>query len=169
MKYRFFILSFFLFVGVSSYSQQAFLVRQTMSSIGSSESIQNSSGEYLVQQSIGQQSVSGSGQGELNSLRQGFIQAPLGNNAVIKVSELNISSFPNPFSEFVIVDFLDENIDEVSITISDGLGRSVLELFENVSYGNDQLKIEAGFLSSGTYFIQVISGKRFYTTKLIKQ
>lgn len=148
-------------------SQEAFLVRQTLSSNGASVSLNNGSDHLVVQQSIGQSSVSGKGTSHHTLLRQGFIQAPLGTNFKLKLSELQISNYPNPFYDRITVDWSEETLREVKVILRDCTGKVVLETAcsgMNHSYMN----IETHHLSAGSYILQVTSDDRVYTSKLIK-
>lgn len=148
-------------------SQEAFLVRQTLSSNGTSANLTKGYDQLLIQQSVGQLSVTGKSESNQTLLRQGFIQAPLGGSLNIKLAELQISSYPNPFNDQIIIDWSEEMLNEVTIILRDCTGKVVVE---TSCSGMIQTwsSIETHHLTVGSYILQVTSDNRLFTSKLIK-
>ena len=147
---------------IQSFSQE--LHHQMISSQGSSAV--TSSG-LIVNQTIGQQSVSGNSQSKIIVL-QGFQQSYWrelmeGSNE----SGIAITVFPNPFLEDINFQFSNPIDSTVHISIFDLYGRVVFE--KNSTVDNKLLKLaDLGFLQHAQYLVR-LSGKNFnYFTKIIK-
>ncbi len=80
------------------------------------------------------------------------------------ISFLNqsLAVFPNPASNIIYLQVSD-NVSINMITITDLMGKKILEQFEKTN----EINIES--LSSGMYFIQAFSGEKKYQLKFIKQ
>ena len=147
---------------IQSFSQE--LHHQMISSQGTS--ITKASG-LIVNQTIGQQSVSGNSQGDI-IVQQGFQQSYWrelmeGSNE----SGITITVFPNPFLEDINFQFSNPIDSTVHISIFDLYGRVVFE--KNSTVDNKLLKLaDLGFLQHAQYLVR-LSGKNFnYFTKIIK-
>lgn len=149
------------------YGQQAFLVRQTLSSNGASVNLSGGSDQLVVQQSIGQSSIIGKNESTHTLLRQGFIQAPLGATLIVKLARLDISTYPNPFYDLITIDWSEEHLNEVTVILRESSGKTVLKV-ENSELYSANLTLETNHLSAGSYILQVASENKVFTSKLIK-
>ncbi len=150
------------------YSQNAFLVRQTLSSDGTSSTYNSAESTLIVQQSIGQASVAGKSGSENTRLHQGFIQAPFMNQIFIAPQDLNITSYPNPVSDELTIDFSSETLQEALVEIVDISGKELLtKPAENLSF-QPLIQIRISDLSTGAYFLRVIADSRVFTSQFIK-
>lgn len=140
-------------------------LRSTLSIGGTSITAVSESNNKSVVQSIGQSSVIDSYHSEGYMLRQGFIQTIL-NNKSLSEQNLQGNVFPNPFSNEVTVTFCGEITEDLSVHLYDVLGSSVyLHNFP----ATQELNLVFSPLKPGVYFIQINSGDKQLTTKLIKE
>ncbi len=146
-------------------SQDIALLRSTLSTGGSSGIITIQGNSYLIQQSIGQGSVTGTVQPSLIQLRQGFIQPHDNFSKNGSTLFLQVTIFPNQFSTALTID-LPENTGQLSVMLSDVLGRVV---FHRTFEGQQQVVLEPGTLPSGYYILKINSGSMTHVSKLIKE
>lgn len=142
------------------------LKRQTLSSAGSSERIESPSGNYFIQQSIGQASVIGSFRVENRALRQGFIQAlpaiVLGGDP----NQLEVTVYPNPFTNGVVVS-LEQGLEgPIATEVFDSSGR----LVQTSSYeATSQVTIPMTGLAQGAYFLRLRTERQQVVKQLLKR
>lgn len=142
------------------------LQRQSLGSQG--HAVMLPSGVF-VSQSIGQQSVVGSGALGNKTIIQGFQQS---SKAIRFITEGlpdsgNVRAFPNPFSDILNFEFTTTVTGPVTISVFDSAGRLVLvkevEAFENGT------SAELANLQSGIYRLTLdAKEKTFYTTVIRK-
>ncbi|MFZ5554195.1 MAG: T9SS type A sorting domain-containing protein [Bacteroidota bacterium] len=79
--------------------------------------------------------------------------------------DVDVSVFPNPASEFIMIQYPENFSPE--ITLSDISGREILFSQEKIS--SSQLRISLSEISAGSYFIVLRSGETTMMKKIIKQ
>lgn len=86
-----------------------------------------------------------------------------------EVSNLNVSqNFPNPFSNETTVEYSLENASEVSYTVVDLAGNTILDVNEgNVSAGQHSITIDGASLANGVYYFNMTAGDAQTTHKMI--
>ena len=146
-----------LLLSSSTFSQvekSEYFLRGTTSSAGST-AYGNIDGEHvIVQQSIGQSSITGAAHSTEASAFQGFIQPNLLDKIltpdVPQVLEANF--YPNPFVKQIYIefDFLPET--DINVDIFDILGSVV---WSNTYSSTDYIVFEPNNLSYGYYFLKV--------------
>lgn len=91
---------------------------------------------------------------------------PLSSNTVIS-KEPNFTMSPNPFSDFIFIQFNNQSPQLYSVRIYNMLGQTIQQ-FENLN--SKQKTIDCGNIKSGIYLIQLIqNGSIIEQQKLIKQ
>ncbi|MBA4411363.1 MAG: DUF4465 domain-containing protein [Bacteroidota bacterium] len=80
-----------------------------------------------------------------------------------EIQEIQVSVFPNPFTDRITISGLTES---ARVSVTDISGRLVAE-YSNVS--NNQSVTDMDKLTSGVYFLKIIDGKNQFTTKLIRK
>ena len=96
------------------------------------------------------------------------MRAPLLVSSVLSEKANDISVFPNPLENMLSVDLPVVTSDELSIIITDYLGR---EVYRRNTYANSgRIELNLTDLLSGVYNLSVIEGKsNIYTTKIVKR
>ena len=151
----------FLSFGVSA----QMTLRQTLSISGGISKANIGSKRYVLFQSIGQQSVINTFNVEQKNLRQGFIQ-PLGPAALADDAlVLSLILYPNPFVDTINIDFEEEPVEGIYVSLFDMMGRQVFLKEYEIS---QNLNVPIGNISSGGYFINIQSGERKNVKQLIK-
>lgn len=142
------------------------IIRSNLGSSGSSQTISTSNGSYHLSHSIGQSSVIGTHYNNGYYLRQGY-QQPDSNFNLVKDfdAELLAIVYPNPFSEGLFISFSETIRNDISIQVFDIEGR-IIHTQEFLPAQKVELQLPN--ISSGTYFLKVVSGRKFFNTKLIK-
>jgi hypothetical protein len=136
---------------------------QMTSSQGASVQLSNN---LKVTQSVGQQSAIGNYMGSAFSVGQGFQQGRFSKSKGPAALNIQIMTFPNPFTSKINFQFSATIEGLIKISIYDITGRVVMnsekELFNNV------LSLENLNFPDGQYIVK-LSAKNFnYTTNLIK-
>ena len=144
-----------------------YLVRQTISSAGTSTEITVSGIEYLIQESIGQSSPIGSLQLSENNVIQGFIQPSVLSKILTPIIPLGlmVNVFPNPFIDIITIQFDQLPSSEVRISVFDILGS---EISQRSFTSQMQLSIELFGLTSGYYFLKIESNNSQHIEKILK-
>jgi hypothetical protein len=154
----------FLLTGWFAVLSQAQVIHHQMtSSQGSSVQVSN---KLKVQQTIGQQSVTGNYLGSTFSVGQGFQQGKISKSKGPSALNIQIMTFPNPFTSKINFQFSASIDGLIKISIYDITGRVVMnsekELLNNV------LSLDNLNFPDGQYIVK-LSAKNFnYTTNLIK-
>ncbi|WP_296381254.1 T9SS type A sorting domain-containing protein [Winogradskyella sp.] len=142
------------------------IVRSNLGSSGSSQSVLTSNGTYKISQSIGQSSVIGTYSNSGYVLRQGYQQPSTNINFITEFNyNLNAKVHPNPFKHSVIITFSSVMRKDISVLMYD-VNTKVIHAQEFLPAQQVELRIKD--ISSGTYFLKVLSGKKHFNTKLIK-
>ena len=138
------------------------IVRSSVGSAGSSQSITSGTSTYFISHSIGQASVIGTSP----MIRQGFQQPP--SSYIVQKStsknEYSASIYPNPFSRSISVVFEREVTRDITISVHDISGK----LVHYQQYSPAQ-QIELSLdVANGHYMIHVIVGESRFTTSIIR-
>jgi hypothetical protein len=80
----------------------------------------------------------------------------------------NLSLFPNPANQYVILNYESNLVSELNVTISDITGKEIQNQSTQTSVGNNTLKLNIEALESGVYFVSISDGKNSKNIKLIK-
>ena len=167
---RFILITIFTFnFGLvdSFYSQELF--SSSIGSGGSSETITTEGNTLLVQQSIGQSSPIGSFTEEGNTIIQGF-NRPLLNlttvEPIITDNNIKLKFYPNPFIKTLNIKFSDQITDIIKLTMYDLSGK----IIKTYTYIPTQtISVELNDISSGRYFLKILTSKKEFMANLIKQ
>jgi hypothetical protein len=170
-KLLFVIALFLVFVSQLTQAQNSsrdYLVRATLGSSGSSENLTVNNKQYVVQQSIGQASVTGTFYDDNYTLRQGFIQ-PNVSAQIIDVAiplSLEATVYPNPFVESVSISFTEQIIGEVEVVVFDLVGRQV---FSKNYKANQLVNVQFNALPVTSYIFQVTANNKQFIKILLKK
>lgn len=82
---------------------------------------------------------------------------------------LSISAYPVPVQQTLSLRIESTAAANVTIIVTDMLGRPVLQQRTTVGAGVNTKKVDMQTLKAGTYFIEVIHPKQKWTTKLVKE
>lgn len=143
------------------------IIRSTFSSAGVSSNFDENNTTYVIQQSIGQQSITGTSLGNDFILRQGFIQPPI--DVVISVPEDNTLAafiFPNPFKSRITVKFLEEIEAPIDIIVYDVLGRLIVNKKQQVNGLETIIYLDQ--LASAQYLLSITAGVKQFNASIIK-
>jgi hypothetical protein len=99
-----------------------------------------------------------------SSLESVVLGAPLRESQVI--SETTLS--PNPANEVLNLSFNTIDASEVTITISDNLGKAVVSINNTYQEGTQRETMDISRLAKGYYFVSVRNGEKVETMKFIK-
>lgn len=151
----------FLLLTFSCYSQ--ILQRQMISAQGG---VYNTKG-FVISQSIGQLSVSGTTSTQSHTFQQGFQQSffALAQNQ-IPLSDFSVSVYPNPVLDSFTITVSNAVEEMCTITIYTVLGQQVYQV-QLASFQSQKI-IPFGTYSNGTYLVQLVCGKQIVTKKIIK-
>lgn len=139
----------------SAYSQT--MQRQTISSSGNSVS----SNKLIIRQTIGQPYQTHATYNNEVSYRPGFQQPIFSMESIESSFSLNV--YPNPASFFLNLSS-DKLLDNVKISIHDGLGKIVYET-ELSNFTKHQVACNSW--ANGAYFLKVINNDKTFTSKII--
>lgn len=156
---------FLLFFSATFYGQV--LHHQMLSSQG--QSSKTSSG-MIIQQTIGQQSMTNTFVSNNYIVIQGFQQSfwyKYINSDSDSIENIKVVTYPNPFTETINFQFSKPITDVISISIFDLLGRLIYE--QNKNADSTILSINLSTLSSSQYLIRLNATNLNYYTKIIKQ
>jgi len=148
------------------YSQS--IVRSTVGSGGSSQTVISNNRSYFLSQSIGQASVIGTTTVNGYTLRQGFQQPPYSFivGQLEKESDLKATIYPNPFQQSLYILFEDVIENDVSVIMHDISGRIIFK----ERYGPSQLiTLQLTTIAPGEYILNVTAGGKHLGASLIKQ
>lgn len=140
--------------------------RSNLGSSGSSITVENSDGNYQISQSIGQSSVIGTYHNNGYYLRQGY-QQPDSDISINSESDTDLIAmvYPNPFTEGVFVSFNETIHNDITVQLFDVNAR----IIHSQSFlPTQKIELQLRNISSGTYFLKVVSDQKYFNTKLIK-
>ena len=154
---------FFLSGWFTVLSQAQSIHHQMTSSQGASLHVSNN---LMVQQTIGQQSAIGNYLGSAFSVGQGFQQGRISKSKGPSALNIQIMTFPNPFTSKINFQFSASIDGLIKISIYDITGRVVM--YSEKELLNNTIILENLNFPDGQYIVK-LSAKNFnYTTNLIK-
>ncbi len=155
----------FVFLSLSLSAQQ--IQRSTLGNGGSSTEISNSDHNYYVSQSVGQSSVTGTLINGKSVIRQGFQQPPIKVEIISEdTSDIQATIFPNPVEANITIQFNEELKKPINVVIYDVLGKQIVNTSEKPTRF---FHLNLSHLATGTYLLNIISGNRAFTARLIKK
>ena len=86
----------------------------------------------------------------------------------ISVTEFSLGVYPNPFTSDATLTIAANKVGSVVITISDVMGREIMQRQVQVIQGISEYKIRTNDLSRGVYFLNARSGRINQSLKIIK-
>lgn len=147
-------------------AQDKKIIRQTLSSAGSSQITTINGKSFTVQQSIGQASSIGTYHTNKNELRQGFIQPLKKVESNTKIEDpINVTIYPNPCSDFVQVDFEENYEDNINLQLFDITGKLISEQSDSFQ---KKITVDTSNISSGIYLLKIQINNRTITKKINK-
>ena len=154
-----------LIFSIRGTSQEAARLRSTLSAGGSSGVFYANNHAYFIQQSTGQQSVTGISQRPDYLLRQGFIQPYIAKSYRIPPETLPVTIYPNPFDDHIMIS-PDETIrGRIYITIYNLDGRIVF-FSKYDDAGARELNLSS--LPPSVYVLRINTATSFYHSRIIK-
>lgn len=155
----------FMFFSISFYGQV--MHHQMISAQGKSKEISNG---LVINQTIGQQSITGNSGGEY-IVMQGFQQSLwskyIASSKADQIVGIKTITYPNPFTDIVNFQFSAAITDIVSVWVFDILGRVVYQ--QEKIPRNGVLTINLAILPSTKYLVRLKTPKLNYYTKIIKK
>lgn len=151
------------------HSQEKYSVKKSAITFVGSSNYLFESQNYKVVHSIGQSSIIGLQKTTNYTVQQGFINNQLffniNNDNTFVREELNFTISPNPFIDYIIINFSKKTAFDIYISLFDVTGKVYL----NTKYpATESLQIPLRNLSIGSYLITVRSGMDTKSKKLIK-
>lgn len=142
------------------------IISSNLGTSGSSQTVVTSNGTYKISQSVGQSSVIGTHSNNGYVLRQGY-QQPTTKAKATTDFEYNLKAkvYPNPFKQKISITFSNVMQQDISVVMYDIHGRIIHS--QEFSPMQD-LEMHIRDVANGTYFLKVLSGKKYFNTKLIK-
>jgi hypothetical protein len=150
-------------------AKKPMLLKSTITSVGSSTAYMYGD-KYTVQQSIGQSGIVGKVKTKNTLIRQGFLSNALfftvQNSDLINFEEtLNVVISPNPFIDYIKIDFSSKTRYGIQIKIYDINGKT----FTYRKYkAAESIIVPMKNFSIGNYIVQIISGRNKYVKKILK-
>lgn len=143
------------------------LHHQMISTQGQTTKIPNG---VTINQTIGQQSLTGNSSNKNYVVMQGFQQSAWGNyiasNTTDAFKGITAITYPNPFTTAVTFEFSKPITDGIDVTIYDVIGRLVYAQKKNVD--TTKLTIDLASLPSSEYLVRLSNSNLNYYTKIIK-
>ena len=156
-------LFFFLFGFLPACFQAQIIHHQMTSSLGASVQVSNN---LMVQQTIGQQSVTGNYLGSTFSVGQGFQQGRILKHKGPSALNIQITTFPNPFTSKINFEFSAAIDGPIKINIYDVMGKLVMSTEKEML--SNAIVLDNLNFPVGQYVVK-FSAKNFnYTTQLLK-
>ncbi|MDT0554277.1 T9SS type A sorting domain-containing protein [Urechidicola vernalis] len=144
-------------------------LKSTITTVSSS-TVALSSNKYTVLQSIGQSSIIGTVKTGKMVVQQGFLNSTryfkLNNSGIENIDErLEIVVSPNPFVEYVKVDFSESTAHPIHLKVFD-LNGKVLK-YKKYS-ASDSVIIPMENIIIGSYILHIVSGEDTFARKILK-
>jgi len=155
---------------VNRESMKPMLLKSTITTVGSATSTLLSGKKYKVLQSIGQSGIIGKTEFNTTEIQQGFLTSTrffkVNNTNLINFQEnLNLVISPNPFIDYIKIDFSSKTQHLIYLTIYDTNGK----VFTYKEYQpSDSITVPMKKYSIGTYLVHVVSGGHKYVKKVLK-
>ena len=152
-----------LILGLEGLTFAQSLHHQTLSAMGS-QTISLTSG-LLVQQSIGQSSVTGTFNSSTAYLSQGFLK---GLPSLSKEPELpfDVIAFPNAFDNQIRFRFTSDPNIPTQVRIHDSQGKKVYEQLHLPK--NQEIEIQLAHLAPGIYLVELSTNNRSTQVRILK-
>jgi hypothetical protein len=154
----------FFFTGLFTVLSQAQGIHHQMTS-SQGASVRVSSG-LMVQQSIGQQSTIGNYSGPTFSVGQGFQQGKMSKSKGPLALNIQVMTFPNPFTSKINFQFSSSIDGLIKISIYDIMGKLVMTSERELL--NNTIVLENLNFPDGQYVVRLSSKNFNHTTNLIK-
>ncbi len=87
----------------------------------------------------------------------------------INLSNVQIGVYPNPFSEELFVKIILPKKENISLKMTDYLGRVLYQYTTNTENLDTKLSKEFGNFAAGVYFLEVMTESKTQTFKLVHQ
>lgn len=158
-----FALLFFLVAFLPAFFKAQIVHHQMVSSQGASVQLSNN---LMVQQSIGQQSVTGNYLGSAFSVGQGFQQGRIWKRKGPSALNIQVMTFPNPFSSKLNFQFSAAIDGPIKINIYDVMGKLVMTT-EKEMLGNT-IVLENLEFPNGQYVVKFSTKNFNYSTQILK-
>lgn len=150
-------------------SRSVSLVKSTVNTVSSS-SVKLSNQNITVSQSIGQTGIIGKVDLKKNIVQQGFLSNTryftLDNSSTPNFEErLTVVISPNPFTDYIKINFSSLPDFPVHVMIYDMSGRAFLQ---QTFSPNSSITIPMYRYSIGTYLVRILSGNNKFVEKILK-
>jgi hypothetical protein len=156
-------LLFFLFVFIPAFFQAQIVHHQMTSSQGASVQLPNN---LMVQQSIGQQSVTGNYMGSAFSVGQGFQQGGIWKRKGPSAINIQVMTFPNPFTSKLNFQFSASIDGPIKINIYDVTGKLVMTTEKEML--SSAIVLENLDFPNGQYVVKFSTKNFNYSTQILK-
>jgi len=84
-----------------------------------------------------------------------------------EASDETLMLYPNPAGGFVNVGFITTSESSASVTVSDMLGRSVLQEEHTIAEGLNTISVDISRLQPGCYFVTVVQNEALLAERLM--
>ncbi len=148
-------------------SQQLAIVRSALGAGGSSAISTVSPGRASLQQSIGQNSVTGVFRHNELELRQGFIQSVKSLSYLRDQEERKINIWPNPFTDFIFINLNNESQGSTDMSVSSADIAGKVAFSGRIPAGGTST-VRPGSLAKGIYILKIKTGRLQVYRKIIK-
>ena len=152
-----------LILGLESLSFAQSLRNQTLSAMGSST--QPLSVGLLVQQSIGQSSITGTYTTNAAILSQGFLRGVSGPDKEIR-PHFGAIAFPNAFTERIRFRFTSDLTEPTQVRIHDSQGKKVYS--QQHLPINREIEVQLSHLAPGMYLVDLSTANRSTQIRILK-
>ena len=162
-----FILLFILcFSSSFGQSPEISILRSTLSNCGSNQSPNYHGRTFILKQSIGQASISGTKSNNSIRILQGYIQPQLNKtNTKVEIEELDVEVKKISNTDNYIIT-VNENLNPIRIDVYNTLGQ---KKFSQNTDPYEETYINLGSYSKGCYILNVQTNQKSFSTKLIKK
>jgi hypothetical protein len=150
-------------------NKDAFILKSTITSVGNFASTYIDE-NYKITQSSGQSGIIGTKKTKSLIVQQGFISNTINfkiDNSKKEVFEekLDLILYPNPFIDYIKIDFSKKTLHDIQVQIFDINGRFV---FSDNYQPTNNIVIPMKNFAVATYLVLIKSGANNYTKKIIK-
>lgn len=159
------IFSIFFFVSLSLTAYGQSLRNESWVSMGNAAHKIQGQG-LLIQQSIGQSSVTGVFVTSSVYISQGFLRGVRALSTEIK-PPFEVIAFPNSFSDRITFRFTTEHQEATEVLIYDAQGKRVYETIQLPK--NKEIQLNLPNLATGVYVASLRSGNKFVQIRIIKK
>lgn len=152
-----------LVLGLDSYTFAQSLRHQTLGAMGGTNQV--SSAELLVQQSIGQSSITGTFNTKSIYLSQGFLRGIDAPKKEIH-PHFDVMAFPNAFDQHISFRFTTAHDELTQVLIYYSQGKKVYEQLHLPK--NQEIEIELLHFAAGMYLVDISTSKRSTQVRILK-